>query len=110
VPVLRGVLVAGSVVLLTSVHHALVIQTTVWAISVAMEEGGRHSGIVSGIAVALSWPGAVVLSSPARAIEYGWIVTWANSLIWGLGLTVVGRAALRALSARRDEGGRISQA
>jgi hypothetical protein len=92
-----------SVILLTIVHHALLIQTMVWAISAAMEEEG-HLGVLSNVAVVLSWPADLFLSSPATRIEYGWIFGWVNSLIWGLGLTIFGWAVLRLLRGSSGHG------
>jgi len=92
----------GLVALITIVHHALMIQTTSWAISASMGEGARHSGILSSLAVALSWPVEGFLSSPVQRMEHGWILAWVNSLIWGLGLTIIAWAAIRSLNGERD--------
>jgi hypothetical protein len=88
-----------SVPLLAVLHHALAIRVIVWAMSSSMGDEGTSSGLLTAVAVFLSWPGDLFISSPGQRMEYGWIVSWVNSLIWGAGLTVAGWA-VRLLKAR----------
>lgn len=91
-----------SLVLLAAVHSALAVQTAVWATAASMDhEGALPSGLLTGIAVLLTWP-IDLFPSPAQRMAYGWVLGWANSLTWGLGLTIVGWAVLRFIKARRE--------
>lgn len=99
-----GVVFVAWTVLFTLLHHALWIQATVWALSAVMAGDEKSCGFLCGLAGILGWPAETFLTSPAARMQHGWMSGWANSVGWGLGVTMLARIAARSLGTRGHRG------